>query len=54
MNNQHIGQLFPDVGYTDILASVGGTTYRWGFEFDQSASSPEIQQFVTTAESVFR
>ena len=45
-NNTHIGGLFPDVGYTDVRASVNGVIYHWGFEADQSTSSTAIQQFV--------
>jgi len=53
-NNQHIGQLFPDAGYTDVRVTIGGTAYRWYFEGDRSGCSAAVQQFVTQAEQVFK
>ena len=45
-NNASIGDLFPDAGYRDVRASIGGTLYTWKFEADQTKSSQAIQDFV--------
>ena len=45
-NGATIGQTFPDVGYTDVRASIGGTYYTWIFLAKQDSSSAAIQQFV--------
>jgi hypothetical protein len=52
-SNEHIGDVFPDAGYTDVRASVNGVYYRWFFEAGQSASSAEVQAFVTQARACF-
>jgi hypothetical protein len=52
-NNEHIGGLVPDLGYTDIRTSVNGIAYRWYFEAQQTGSSPAVQQFVKDARKVF-
>ena len=53
-NGQHIGNAFPDMGYLDVRATINGTDYQWGFEGDQSGSSPAVQNFVSTARLLFR
>ena len=53
-NNTHIGGIYPDMGYTDVRASINGTTYRWYFEGDQSTSSIAVQQFYDSVQVVFR
>ena len=45
-NNSSIGDMFPDAGYKDVRASIGGTLYTWKFEADQTRSSQAIQDFV--------
>ncbi len=45
-NGASIGQMIPDVGYTDVRVSVGGNYYTWTFLPKQDSSSPAIQQFV--------
>ena len=53
-NNMHIGGIFPDLGYTDVWASINGVSYKWYFEGDQSTSSPAIQQFVNSLQVIFQ
>ncbi len=53
-NNEHIGQLVPDLGYTDVRTSINGVAYRWYFEAQQTGSSPAVQQFVIAARQVFK
>jgi hypothetical protein len=54
MSNQHIGNIYPDMGYIDVRTSIGGGLYHWYFEGDQSTSSPAIQHFVASLDSLFR
>ncbi len=54
MDNQSIGNVFPDAGFTDVRASVNGTVYRWRFQADLSGTTSTIQQFVTHARLVFQ
>ena len=53
-NNAHIGDFWPDAGYTDIRTSINGVAYRWYFEVGQSGSSQAIQQFLAKANVVFQ
>ena len=52
MNNQNIGNVFPDAGYTDIRASIKGTLYHWNFEGDLSGTTLTIRRFVAHAQQV--
>ncbi len=52
-NNQNIGGLVPDVGYTDVRARINGVTYKWNFESDQSGSSEAVKVFVSQANTLF-
>ena len=52
-NHADIGSIFPDFGYEDVRTSVNGVLYQWSFQGDQSASSHQIQQFITTLNSDF-
>ena len=54
MNGADIGGPMPDVGYTDIRASVKGVVYRWKFENNLSASSLAVQNFVADAHKVYQ
>ena len=45
-NNQTIGSVIPDLGYTEVRARIGNVVYQWHFEGDQSASSAAVQAYV--------
>lgn len=45
-NGEHIGNYFPDMGYTLVMTRKDGVTYTWYFEGDQAGSSVAVQAFV--------